>query len=146
MPPVIQSSSKGFASHIFQTMPAVKYGKSFPEKLREVVPEINVPQQRTSTTESPAAPGNGGGHAATASDSWHNLVDEADIHEAISKEPSIPDDRIRPVLRDQLLICSICTGEVRESQDIRVLPCKHTYHRSCIDHWLLHFSVNCPLW
>ena len=42
--------------------------------------------------------------------------------------------------------CSICTEELKERQDMRVLPCSHRYHPECVDPWLLNISGTCPLW
>jgi hypothetical protein len=42
--------------------------------------------------------------------------------------------------------CSICTEDFQVMENVRVLPCKHIYHRRCIDPWLLDFAETCPLW
>jgi hypothetical protein len=41
--------------------------------------------------------------------------------------------------------CSICTEDFERGQDVRVLPCHHTFHPACIDPWLLNVSGTCPL-
>ncbi|OBT51818.1 hypothetical protein VE04_08036 [Pseudogymnoascus sp. 24MN13] len=41
--------------------------------------------------------------------------------------------------------CSICTEDFVNSEDIRVLPCNHKFHPTCIDPWLLNISGTCPL-
>ena len=40
--------------------------------------------------------------------------------------------------------CSICLGKYRATDKIKVLPCKHIYHKKCIKEWLCHHD-NCPL-
>ncbi|PAA86833.1 hypothetical protein BOX15_Mlig010835g3 [Macrostomum lignano] len=40
--------------------------------------------------------------------------------------------------------CAVCIEPYRVSDAVRILPCKHFYHRSCIDPWLLD-QRNCPL-
>ncbi|WOK96121.1 hypothetical protein Cni_G04828 [Canna indica] len=41
--------------------------------------------------------------------------------------------------------CSICLGEFREDETLRLLPkCSHAFHLQCIDAWLKSHS-NCPL-
>lgn len=39
--------------------------------------------------------------------------------------------------------CVICMVEFCEGDDIRFLPCMHTYHVKCIDDWLMR-SFICP--
>lgn len=41
--------------------------------------------------------------------------------------------------------CSVCLGEFREEESLRLLPkCSHAFHLQCIDTWLSSHS-NCPL-
>jgi hypothetical protein len=42
--------------------------------------------------------------------------------------------------------CSICTEDFVQGEDVRVLPCSHKFHPSCVDPWLLNVSGTCPLW
>jgi len=44
------------------------------------------------------------------------------------------------------LSCPVCVEDFLESDDVRILPCGHTYHQHCIDPWLLGFAGTCPLW
>ena len=46
---------------------------------------------------------------------------------------------------DESLTCSICTEDFERGQDVRVLPCNHSFHPACIDPWLLNVSGTCPL-
>ncbi|RMJ16584.1 hypothetical protein CDV36_003763 [Fusarium kuroshium] len=41
--------------------------------------------------------------------------------------------------------CSICTEDFATQEEVRVLPCKHEFHPSCIDPWLVQQSTKCPL-
>ena len=41
--------------------------------------------------------------------------------------------------------CSICTEDFDVGEQVRILPCKHTYHPSCVDPWLLNLSSTCPM-
>ena len=40
--------------------------------------------------------------------------------------------------------CSVCLESLSQGQETRRLPCSHTYHRSCVDRWLLK-KRKCPL-
>ncbi|RTE85276.1 hypothetical protein BHE90_000010 [Fusarium euwallaceae] len=41
--------------------------------------------------------------------------------------------------------CTICTEDFSAQEEVRVLPCKHEFHPSCIDPWLVQQSTKCPL-
>ncbi|XP_020228460.1 uncharacterized protein LOC109809532 [Cajanus cajan] len=41
--------------------------------------------------------------------------------------------------------CYICLAEYEEGDQIRVLPCFHEYHKSCVDKWLKEIHGVCPL-
>lgn len=43
------------------------------------------------------------------------------------------------------IICPICTENFVDGQDLRVLPCLHRFHPTCIDPWLLKRSSTCPM-
>uniref|UniRef100_A0A3Q2PFM0 RING-type domain-containing protein n=1 Tax=Fundulus heteroclitus TaxID=8078 RepID=A0A3Q2PFM0_FUNHE len=40
--------------------------------------------------------------------------------------------------------CAVCLEPFNNNQCLRVLPCRHEYHRDCIDPWLL-LQHTCPL-
>ncbi|RUS79260.1 hypothetical protein EGW08_012990 [Elysia chlorotica] len=39
--------------------------------------------------------------------------------------------------------CVICMNEFELAEPLRYLPCMHTYHKECIDDWLMR-SFTCP--
>lgn len=41
--------------------------------------------------------------------------------------------------------CVICLENFEQDQVLKILPCKHEYHRDCIDPWLLKKSSLCPV-
>ncbi|XVE71568.1 hypothetical protein DITRI_Ditri10aG0161600 [Diplodiscus trichospermus] len=41
--------------------------------------------------------------------------------------------------------CYICLAEYEEGDKIRVLPCQHEFHMSCVDKWLKEIHGVCPL-
>ncbi|CAN0235783.1 unnamed protein product [Scytosiphon promiscuus] len=43
-----------------------------------------------------------------------------------------------------LLDCAICLAGLEDGDVLRKLPCRHFFHRECVDEWL-HLSVSCPL-
>ncbi|KAA8522926.1 hypothetical protein F0562_009349 [Nyssa sinensis] len=46
---------------------------------------------------------------------------------------------------DDVAQCYICLAEYEEGDKIRVLPCRHEYHMSCVDKWLKEIHGVCPL-
>ncbi|KAF7274025.1 hypothetical protein GWI33_013289 [Rhynchophorus ferrugineus] len=45
---------------------------------------------------------------------------------------------------DGQMSCVICLEDFREHETIKKLPCNHTFHINCIDHWL-KINGTCPL-
>eukprot|EP01064_Diplonema_japonicum_P037600 TRINITY_DN8854_c0_g2_i1.p1 TRINITY_DN8854_c0_g2~~TRINITY_DN8854_c0_g2_i1.p1 ORF type:complete len:489 (+),score=82.81 TRINITY_DN8854_c0_g2_i1:103-1569(+) len=41
-------------------------------------------------------------------------------------------------------VCTVCQGPYEPGTDVRVLPCKHYYHKLCIDPWVT-YNRSCPL-
>ncbi|PVU89605.1 hypothetical protein BB561_005263 [Smittium simulii] len=46
---------------------------------------------------------------------------------------------------DSLEICSMCIEDFSVGNKLRILPCNHKFHASCIDPWLLNQSALCPI-
>jgi len=84
---------------------------------------------------------------ATAASSSGNLNQEdEDIvsHRGGLCESLLPTKKLHPCYFDQNS-CSICLEEYELGEEIRVLPCKHTFHSNCIFPWLTERSPTCPL-
>lgn len=65
--------------------------------------------------------------------------------EEISAMPSKTVTRLLLIAKGQDLDCSICLGALRNGDYVRPLDaCGHTFHRACIDLWLLR-RAECPL-
>lgn len=42
--------------------------------------------------------------------------------------------------------CRVCLCELEEGEKVRSLRCKHTFHKDCLDQWLLQYHwATCPL-
>ena len=162
---VHKGTAGGIAQAILDTFPVIKFNRSRPtperrfsgptpkrvsseRELRSVVlPELNQPQHpRPSTamrslSEEDEADRRASeeydeslkSHAASGSrrTSGNDLAHQSIIMEAEAVE-------------DQ---CPICLLDFEEGDDLRVLPCEkaHSYHKACIDPWLLEVSGSCPL-
>ena len=141
-----QSRAKGIARAMLETIPIVKFGDKEedkpPETSRDVeladAPHANTPEnvQRRSGEVMTSDP------AASTGDGPDEVRTEAAAGTALKREggASSANDS------DNGLVCSVCTEDFVKGQDVRVLPCKHTFHPECIDPWLLNVSGTCPLW
>ncbi|XP_065012901.1 probable E3 ubiquitin-protein ligase RHA1A [Musa acuminata AAA Group] len=41
--------------------------------------------------------------------------------------------------------CVFCLCDIEEGEEIRELRCRHLFHRSCLDRWLVRRRATCPL-
>ncbi|KAI0500791.1 hypothetical protein KFK09_019008 [Dendrobium nobile] len=85
----------------------------------------------------------GGAAASVRHEEWHvlpsNGLDEALINKIT----------VLRYKREEGLVdgtdCSVCLGEFKEEESLRLLPkCSHAFHLQCIDTWLKSHA-NCPL-
>jgi len=76
-----------------------------------------------------------------------NEVDEKiDNKNKIKKLPSYKKIKKDDPLLNNCDNCSICLNKYEEGKFKRELPCKHTFHKSCIDKWLKKDKhMTCPL-
>lgn len=55
-------------------------------------------------------------------------------------------DRIAPVLNyTEPLQCTICITDLLPTEPHRRLPCGHAFHAPCIEPWLMHRAMTCPV-
>ncbi|CAK9311290.1 unnamed protein product, partial [Citrullus colocynthis] len=41
--------------------------------------------------------------------------------------------------------CVVCLSPLTAGHLVRRLPCRHVFHKDCLDGWLHHLNFNCPL-
>ncbi|KAL2332732.1 hypothetical protein Fmac_013945 [Flemingia macrophylla] len=41
--------------------------------------------------------------------------------------------------------CCVCLSGFQPNQEVSELPCKHFFHRGCLDKWFAHKQDTCPL-
>lgn len=49
----------------------------------------------------------------------------------------------KDVIKGEEEQCPICITEFENDEDVRRLPCKHLFHPTCVDTWLVQNS-HCP--
>merc|ERR1719373_500545 len=48
-------------------------------------------------------------------------------------------------LEEVSCVCGVCLLDFEVGDELRCLPCGHSFHRECIDHWLLNSATVCPV-
>lgn len=48
------------------------------------------------------------------------------------------------VNKDSVTECCICMEEVSQGQEVKTMPCLHSFHSACIDRWLKQSGI-CPI-
>ncbi|KAJ9172655.1 hypothetical protein P3X46_015869 [Hevea brasiliensis] len=41
--------------------------------------------------------------------------------------------------------CAICLEDYKDGEILKVLPCQHEFHSSCVDSWLSKWGTSCPV-
>lgn len=41
--------------------------------------------------------------------------------------------------------CCVCLEDYKKGDDLSVLPCKHKFHKSCLEPWLVKCTAACPI-
>ena len=57
---------------------------------------------------------------------------------------SLPLIKYQPLGTGSTQVCAICFEDFHADEDIKLLPCMHSYHGACIDAWL-NRSHTCPM-
>lgn len=142
-----QSRARGLARAVLETLPIVKFGKPDPPK-----PDPNFelesgsiqqndgaiePDARRTSSERQSADEN---HTTQTQGAGapRGAPSPTPVTSGANTGSSPPDD--------EHLGCTICTEDFNVGEDVRVLPCNHKFHPSCIDPWLVNVSGTCPLW
>jgi len=147
-----QSRARGLARAMLDTIPIVKFGEHDEPKPNdielaqnggEITPDTQVESSEevkspdVTTTTPPATQE----HATQEEQTTDDIETMSHISAPISQSQAAD-----PIADgDDSLTCSICTEDFERGQDVRVLPCNHSFHPACIDPWLLNVSGTCPL-
>ncbi|CAN6675546.1 unnamed protein product [Malus baccata var. baccata] len=70
-----------------------------------------------------------------------NLSDQL----AINRQLSYPYDRDDAIATARDCDCVVCLCTFRDGEQVRMLQCRHVFHKHCFDSWLNNLNFNCPL-
>jgi Ring finger domain len=136
---------KGIESYLLESIPVITYRASLESNEQE---ETSMPGESTC--------GGAGDKSAKGASTMQTEVDAGGL---LDNTLYVSTQNINTPLKEdtaQIMepkgsrqdskTCSICTEDFVEGRNVRILPCRHIYHRRCIDPWLLDFAGTCPLW
>jgi RING-like zinc finger len=136
-----QSRARGLGRAILETIPVVKFGEKEEAKPGDL-------EMTAGSREGDNAVRSESAGSAVGDDTMTRATPENE-EETAGASPGITAAATpspEPEAEEENQNCSICTEDFEKGQDVRVLPCKHSYHPACIDPWLLNVSGTCPLW
>jgi hypothetical protein len=139
-----QSRAKGLARAVLETIPVVKFGNpqlAKPDPALEL--ESQPPIERPQPTLAPRD--RAGEEERRRESSAPRQPEDVRKPKADTKGAGL-NGAESAVEGDEDLGCSICTEDFTVGEDVRVLPCSHKFHPTCIDPWLVNVSGTCPLW
>ncbi|CAN6727759.1 unnamed protein product [Malus baccata var. baccata] len=64
---------------------------------------------------------------------------------ALNRHLSYPYDRDDAVATARDCNCVVCLCTLGDGEQVRMLQCRHVFHKHCFDSWLDHLNFNCPL-
>ncbi|PLW47452.1 hypothetical protein PCASD_04437 [Puccinia coronata f. sp. avenae] len=47
--------------------------------------------------------------------------------------------------REHVEKCLICLDEYEDEEQVQIMACKHMFHKSCVDQWLVKCAASCPV-
>lgn len=132
-----QNRAKGIARAMLETLPIVRFGDADHDQQPDVAKgDVEMNMDHDEGVEHSPEPG-----TTPAPNSPNDVSDEKQAAGSGASTPQPP----QPNHPDNFS-CPICTDDFVKGQDIRLLPCNHSFHPDCIDPWLVNVSGTCPLW
>jgi hypothetical protein len=69
---------------------------------------------------------------------------QGEINRCPKRTVRVGDDLLQPVPGKDLPHCAVCLETYVANDEVRTIPCFHTFHTRCIDPWLSQKAV-CPV-
>jgi hypothetical protein len=129
---------KGIDSHLLQSIPVITYRASLESNEQDEALKLSSDDLPKRTMMVQTQENNG--------ELPVKNLDASTKHIGVPLDEDAAQGKERKGSRQDCKTCSICTEDFVEGRNVRILPCRHIYHRRCIDPWLLDFAGTCPLW
>lgn len=144
-----QSRAKGLARAVLDTLPIVTFGDVGTAGTEGGVAKPADMEMQAGSIKSRVS-GEDCGKRKSISSSVESLTnhddgDSAAVTSFTARDAEEPEMSTAEMDLSQLQ-CPVCMEDFESGQDLRVLPCHHSFHPDCIDPWLLNVSGSCPLW
>src|SRR2546423_5463395 len=144
-----QLQRNGIADYVLESIPAVRYGgrMQLSESPKSVHPQREEAQPTANGWQPLAADATA---LAARADEHHEgrktvkVSSSLEYHNEIPLHHTVAKDSNNSRSHHQQPSCSICIDDLSYGNDVRILPCGHVYHQSCIDPWLLDVAGTCP--
>jgi hypothetical protein len=154
-----QSRARGLARAMLETIPIVKFGDDTTQTVPaakgdvelasahegEVVDTVNAGERRSIGSREADRPRPPVDPTSTTTTTTTGQMSEDGISESVV-QPGAEVLNLDASQDTGNHVCPICTDDFEKGQDVRVLPCNHQFHPSCVDPWLINVSGTCPLW
>ncbi len=141
-----QSRAKGIARAVLDTLPIVRFSANREEAPKATDIEMNNREGFQNAEQRSSEEGRNLSTEATEQDG--SSMAAVDSVSAVEEgEGSRTDTNKNEPTAQHLpqLKCPVCMDDFEQDQEVRVLPCQHSFHPDCIDPWLLNVSGSCPL-
>ncbi|DAA79016.1 TPA_exp: putative RING finger domain protein [Trichophyton benhamiae CBS 112371] len=148
-----QSRAKGIARAMLDTLPIVKFGEDREQRSKQhdvelgddAHPHTRPESQQQNPEQTEAVANTDVGAPAPALSTANVPVEQQQQQQPRSASPSGSAAGSATSEREPSTTCPICTDEFVRGQDVRLLPCNHSFHPECVDPWLVDVSGTCPL-
>lgn len=124
-----ESRGKGIARAMLETIPIIKFGCQ-----DGGAPHVAYRDVENASEDPTCTPTE---HGASGPNAEANKEGQSSIDSGNRNQPPAPDAGNS---------CPICADDFVMGQDLRLLPCNHTFHPGCVDPWLMNLSATCPVW
>ncbi|KAK7306159.1 hypothetical protein VNO77_44082 [Canavalia gladiata] len=86
-----------------------------------------------------------GASGSTATSSY-SADQESDEQEEGSRERRVSITQYKTLCDAMTIVeCCVCLSGFEANQEVSELPCKHFFHRACLDKWFHNNHITCPL-